>query len=255
MKAIKFTLSGNAAFFKKPEFNSYYYFTYGQIHRVALLGIFGAMLGLGGYNQQKESKSEYPEFYSELNDIKVAIVPRSEKGYFAKKVQIFNNSTGFASFEAGGNLIVKEQWLEQPAWDIYVLLDGNEWSEKIVQALEKKESIYTLYLGKNDHLANISDVEKVNLSKPVEASIEVISLCYKKDVRMMKESSGPIIKTKSEIKTFWQYEEDLPKGLTLQTNHYELDRLLMTNAKVEIITNNESFWQLEGSTGAVIQFI
>ena len=255
MKAIKFTLSGTAAFFKKPEFNSYYYFTYGQIHRVALLGMFGAMLGLGGYNQQHDSKSEYPEFYSELNDIKVAIVPRSEKGYFAKKVQTFNNSTGFASFEAGGNLIVKEQWLEHPSWDIYVLLDGNKWSEKIAQALSRKESVYTLYLGKNDHLANISDSEIVNLSKPIEASMEVVSLCHKKDVRTVKEPRGPIIKTKSEIKTFWQYEEDLPNGLTLQTNHYELDRFLLTNAKVEIITNNESFWQLEGSKGAVIQFI
>ena len=255
MKAIKFTLSGNAAFFKKPEFNSYYYFTYGQIHRVVLLGMFGAMLGLGGYNKQKDCQSEYPEFYSKLNDIKVAIVPNGEKGHFVKKIQAFNNSTGFASFEAGGNLIVKEQWLENPSWDIYVLLDGNEWSEKIAQALEKKESIYTLYLGKNDHLANISDVEKVNLSKLVGNLEEVISLCHKKNVKIAKESRGPIIKMKSEIKIFWQYEEDLPNKLTLQTNHYELDRLLLTNAKVEIVTDNESFWQLEGNKRAVIQFI
>jgi len=255
MRAIKFTLSGTAAFFKKPEFNSYYYFTYGQIHRVALLGMFGAMLGLGGYNQQKYSQSEYPEFYSELNDIKVAIVPRGEKGYFAKKIQTFNNSTGFASFEAGGNLIVKEQWLEHPSWDIYVLLNENQWSEKIAQALEKKESIHTLYLGKNDHLANISDVVMVNLAKPIDDLMEVVSLCFKNNVRIVKESSGPIIKTKSEIKTLWQYEEDLPNKLTLQTNHYEVDRFLLTNAKVESITSNEDFWQLAECKGAIIQFI
>ena len=43
MRALKFTLSGKNAFFKKPEVNAYFYFTYGQIHRVALLGILGAI--------------------------------------------------------------------------------------------------------------------------------------------------------------------------------------------------------------------
>ena len=52
MKAIRFTLSGKNAFFKKPEVNSYYYFSYGQIHKVALLGIFGAILGYGGYQRK-----------------------------------------------------------------------------------------------------------------------------------------------------------------------------------------------------------
>ena len=45
MKALKFTLSGKTAFFKRPEVNTYYYFTFGNIHKVALLGIFGAILG------------------------------------------------------------------------------------------------------------------------------------------------------------------------------------------------------------------
>ena len=39
MKVLRFTLSGKQAFFKKPEVNKYYYFTYGHIHRVALLGL------------------------------------------------------------------------------------------------------------------------------------------------------------------------------------------------------------------------
>ena len=46
MEAVKFTLSGRNAFFKKPEVNAYYYFTYSHIHKVALLGIFGAILGM-----------------------------------------------------------------------------------------------------------------------------------------------------------------------------------------------------------------
>ena len=46
MQALKFTLSGKTAFFKRPEVNTYYYFTFGNIHKVALLGIFGAILGI-----------------------------------------------------------------------------------------------------------------------------------------------------------------------------------------------------------------
>ena len=51
MEIVRFTLSGRSACFKKPEMNSYCYFTYGNIHKVALLGIFGAVLGYGGYGQ------------------------------------------------------------------------------------------------------------------------------------------------------------------------------------------------------------
>ena len=52
MKVLCFTLSGRTAFFKKPEVNSYVYFTYGNIHKIALLGIFGAILGYGGHTQK-----------------------------------------------------------------------------------------------------------------------------------------------------------------------------------------------------------
>lgn len=91
---------------------------------------------------------EYPEFYEKLNHLSVSIVPRNNKGYISKKVQCFNNSTGFASEEKGGNLIVKEQWLENPIWDIYVLLDCEE-AEKITDSIINKKCVYIPYFGKN----------------------------------------------------------------------------------------------------------
>ena len=124
MKALKFTLSGNSAFFKDNVINTVY-LTYGNIHRVALLGMFGAILGYGGYSKQndmlkKKNKkmSDYPEFYEKLKDIKISIVSNGKNGYFNKKLQTFNNSVGYASKEEGGNLIVKQFWLENPSWDI-----------------------------------------------------------------------------------------------------------------------------------------
>lgn len=53
MEVCKVTLKGRTAFFKKPDVNSYYYFTYYQIHKVFLLGIFGAILGYSGYESIK----------------------------------------------------------------------------------------------------------------------------------------------------------------------------------------------------------
>ena len=47
MEILRFNLSGKNAFFKKPEVNTFCYFTYGNIHKVALLGMFGAILGYG----------------------------------------------------------------------------------------------------------------------------------------------------------------------------------------------------------------
>ena len=52
---------------------------------------------------KKEEGIIYPEFYDKLKDIKISISPNNE-GYFEKKVQVFNNSVGYASKEQGGSL-------------------------------------------------------------------------------------------------------------------------------------------------------
>ena len=72
MKAIKFNLSGKFAHFKKPDVNSYAYFTYSHIHKIAVLGILGSILGLKGYNQFEPKEMKYPEFYEKLKDFKIS---------------------------------------------------------------------------------------------------------------------------------------------------------------------------------------
>lgn len=86
MKALKFTLSGKTAFFKRPEVNTNYYFTFGNIHKVALLGIFGAILGYQGYNATKDKG--LPEFYQKLHDLKIFNIPRNKMVIFQKKYNI-----------------------------------------------------------------------------------------------------------------------------------------------------------------------
>ena len=56
---------------------------------------------------------------------------------------MFNNSIGYASQEQGGNLIVKEQWLENPRWTIYVMINDNE-SQKLSEYLLEKKRLISL---------------------------------------------------------------------------------------------------------------
>lgn len=232
MKAVRFTLTGKNAFFKKPEVNAYCYFTYGQIHKVALLGIFGAILGYGGYNQkiwahrEKGDSLTDPEFYERLNNLKISVVPQNDRGYIPKKIQVFNNSVGYASEEQGGNLIVKEQWLENPKWDIYILIDCEE-AEKILQALEERRYVYIPYLGKNDHLADINDVEFIDLEKAVLNETEIHSLFP----RHIGEICLP--DDEDEIEEY-KYEEKLPSALNKYTNLYEYDTFCYTNLPVNV---------------------
>jgi len=222
MEVLKFTLSGKNAFFKKPEVNTYFYFTYNCIHKVAVLGIFGAILGYRGYNQMLGS-DDYPEFYEKLKGLKISVVPKSEDGCFSKKVQRFNNSVGYASKEQGGNLIVKEQWLENPAWDIYVLVTDEE-TRKLSDAILNKRCIYMPYLGKNDHPAEIKEAVIKEGIKVIEKSGAIQSLAPSKNLELDFDEEEFEIS-----ETLFKYEEFLPIALNPKTHLYETERFVYSN--------------------------
>lgn len=237
MEALKLTIEGKSAFFKKPDVNTYLYFTYGHIHKVALLGIFGAILGYKGYNQMTKEE-DFPEFYDKLSMLKIAIVPNNNKGIIDKKVNIFNNSVGYASQETGGNLIIKEQWLYNPSWDIYVLLDCEE-SKKLSNAIINRDYQYLPYLGKNDHIANITKVsiEDVTL---VNSELGKISSFFKKESFNIPESNL-FDDFEDDSEPIFKYEEKLPLTLSYETNSYILHSLIYTNNKVEIANTQNLF--------------
>lgn len=244
MEVIKFTLEGKFGFFKKPDVNTYLYFTYGNIHKVALLGMFGAILGYKGYNQmsfaekyKKEFKGLlennegcYPEFYEKLNHLKVAIIPKEIS--IKKKVQVFNNSVGYASKEKGGNLIVKEQWLENPSWDIYIAIDDEE-GRKLAKALMDSRFVYIPYLGKNDHLADIKNVELIPDVKVINSLCTINSLFVKDDFQIVENDEFDEVDDSEEDIPIFKYEEKLPISLEKTTNKYELRNFIYTNASLK----------------------
>ncbi|MTI46539.1 MAG: type I-B CRISPR-associated protein Cas5 [Firmicutes bacterium] len=252
MEIIKFTLGGKFGFFKKPDVNTYLYFTYGNIHKVALMGMFGAILGYKGYNQMsfykkykkdfedliEDNQKYYPEFYDKLNHLRIAIIPKEVS--FNKKVQVFNNSVGYASKEKGGNLIVKEQWLENPSWDIYIAIE-DEIGKDLAKVLIDRSFVYIPYLGKNDHLADIKNVELIS-DVEVVASIETIdSLFIKEDFEIVKEDNlYDFYSLKEDIPTF-KYEEKLPISLEKNTNKYEFKSFIYTNERLRKKSNTSVY--------------
>lgn len=219
MEALRFVLKGKTAFFKNPEVNTYYYFTYGNLHKPALLGLFGSILGYKGYEQGicKGQKTVYPEYYEKLKNIHVSIVPGKKDGHFYKKMQNFNNSVGYASKEQGGNLIVKEQWLENPEWIVYIQMDGEE-SRKLADAIIQQRCVYIPYLGKNDHPAVIRNPEMVSLKEIDAKEMKIHSLGIAKTLEFDWEDAS------------YKYEEFLPIALKESTNHYQSEKFVLTDA-------------------------
>lgn len=235
MNAISFKLSGKTACFSKPDVNVYAYFTYNNIHKPALFGLLGAIIGLGGYTQLHDKnrglkKSSlgyddgYPEFYEKLKHLKVSITPLAPNGYFSKKIQTFNNSVGYASQEAGGNLIVREQWLENPQWQIMILDDGSEMYQKIEEFLLNGKSVYIPYLGKNDHPAKIENVASIKLNDAIN-EIKISSLFDEKVLQISK------IPPRGELSFY--FKEISPFSLQSQYHFYdEYKHLIFTNHSI-----------------------
>ena len=253
MEVLRFTLSGKNAFFKKPEVNSYCYFTYGNIHRIVLLGIFGAILGYGGYSQMqdfsKKKKKEtlavsYPEFYEKLENVHISIlpVPEHRTGFIAKKVQSFNNSVGYASREQGGNLIVKEQWLENPKWEICLLVDCEE-AEKIKTAILAGKCVYYPYLGKNDHPADLSDA-RIEQAERIEFHMGRMDCLFPKDELDIAELDYD---EQEDLEAFgeFKYVEALPYRLDGWTNNYILRTFLYTDEFVKEINKDVAVYLLQ----------
>jgi CRISPR-associated protein Cas5h len=150
-RLISFDLKAEMGFLKKPDINDGIYLTYNMLHKPALLGILGAIAGMKGY----ERNGVFPEYYLKLKHLKVGIQPlESDKGNYTKEIVSYNNSTGFASNEEGGNLIVTEQILLKPEYRCYLLLNLENNDEKtLYDSILSYNAEFLPYLGKNDFSA------------------------------------------------------------------------------------------------------
>ena len=251
MKLISIELKSNFGFFKKPDINDSIYLTYNMIHKPALLGLFGAILGLEGHR----SYGKLPEYYVELQKerkLQIGIEPIGKgqtNGNFEKTTVKYNNATGHAS---AGTLNILEQILIKPAYRIYLELDENE---ELFRKLKNHEAVFIPYLGKNDfpcwwekfkedygNVTNISSETfkiKTIFRKPKDTTLNELR---------EQIAFGFIAGMRDKAEAVFSQFERLPTGFNEDLKQYsEPEEFVYTNMKFtkEKFSTDENFKQLE----------
>lgn len=254
-RLVSFDLQGDFGMLKKPDTNEPVYLTYNMLHKPALLGILGAILGLKGFQKQKE----LPEYYSLLKEVKVAIKPlQHENGNFSKTIIRYNNGTGMASEEQGGNLMIAEQTLVKPAYQCFIWLSSeNELHLSLWDRILSYSAEYIPYLGKNDCSVWWKNAKEhsFKIFEPSE-SFTIDSIFIKdKPVKSGKaESYFSLFRVNMDESPF-MYFENLPVGyIGAPLFQYELRNFAFTNAKLKSeYPLPEEFPVLKLDSGNIIQ--
>lgn len=164
VKLISVDLKSDFGFFRKPDANNTINLSYNMLHKPALLGILGAIIGLGGYSQAYNKEMEtalkkgekrnpkFPEYYEQFKEIKIGIEPLKphENGNFQKTVIKYSNTIGYAN-KSEGAYLTEESTLIKPSYKIYLLLDTTIGEQlKLQQYLKDGKAEYIPYFGKNE---------------------------------------------------------------------------------------------------------
>jgi CRISPR-associated protein Cas5h len=141
-KLISIDLKADFGFLRKPDTNDGISMSYNMLHKPGLLGIFGAILGLEGY----QKRGLLPEYYQKLKDLKVGIEPLDhQNGNFHKTTIVYTNTVGYANKD--GNFIAYENTLIKPSYRVYVVLAEGD---PLYTYLKNGHAEYIPYLGKNE---------------------------------------------------------------------------------------------------------
>jgi len=175
-------------FFKKPDMNENF-LTYNFIPKPAVLGILGAIQGLSGYNK----KNIRPEFYEKQQGIRVGITPgtvvktNSPPYYKFTKLEMpllktfvkYNNYHGYGSYESGGIANIVEQLLIKPAYRIFI----ENPPKSLISKLEKNESHFIPYMGKNEFLLSYIYEGQIKYSEVEKMVTMVDTIIFKEFVK------------------------------------------------------------------------
>lgn len=251
---ISVDLKADFGFLKKPDINEGIYLTYNMLHKPAIWGILGAIVGWEGYKE----KDQFPDYYEKLKNLKIGIQPlNSEKGNFPKTVIQYNNAVGYASLEAGGNLIVREQILIKPNFRCYILLQENfQYSSSIWEYLEKHQAEFLPYLGKNDFSLWWDNFQCYSFKIfPYDREYKISTIFMKSDQTlkdfMPKFTFIPF--GGSREANFMCFEE-LPIGFDERLLQYEKRQFVYTNFRFPKELKIDGLYQLEGKDELVQLF-
>lgn len=242
---VSFDLKAEFGFFKKPDINDIY-ITYNTLHKPALLGMLGAIIGLRGYQEN----GHIPQYLEALKHLKVGIQPlNSDKGNFTKSFIAYNNGTGFASSEAGGNLIITEQMLIKPAYRCFLLLDfSNVNDKKLYDNLKSNQAEFIPYMGKNDFSAwwdNFKEYE-THTEFDFDTDYEVATIFAKTEA--VSEYIVRSMNIFADNKSTWTFFEKLPIGFDEKLYQYVYSDFVFSNATFKKEMNmsaNGTFYKID----------
>ena len=252
MEVISFELSGKFAFFKKNENTRKLLLTYSHIHKVALMGLLGAITGLNGHRQRNRNNAQYPEFYEKLKNIRVAVIPFSKNneesfdGVFDVIKVETNNTTG-VSKEDGGNYRLIQQMLFNPAWRI--ILDISKLDEnmqnKLKYSLLNKQYRYIPYFGRRENFAYINNVEilEANLLEK-DTTIKVNGLFHENN---QKPKISLFLNNNDDFEYKYEHRETLPVSYINDEKcscYYKEDIFVLTNNNVTINSSCNNFYEI-----------
>jgi len=256
MKLISFDLQADFAFFRMPETNNTINLSYNIIHKPAVLGILGAVVGLSGYQE----KGKLPEYYEELKDLKIGVEPlMHDKGNYTKTNIKYTNTVGYAN--KGTNFLTEELTLVSPVYRIYLLLDrDNELHLALYDYLKKGESVYIPYLGKNEFSAwwNPSTFTEYSfLNKKINKGESVkIKSVFQKDIVLKGNTEAPfpdLLDIDFEEVNF-VYFERLPKDFDLELMQYDITEFAFSNYLIKNAHLIENLVFVEALNGYVQLF-
>ncbi len=234
-KLISIDIQADFGFFRKPDANNTIHLSYNIIHKPAILGILGAIIGLRGY----EKKGEFPEYYKILGDLKVGIEPlKSDNGSYSKTDIKYSNTAGYAN--AKTNYLTDELTLIKPNYRIYLLLNMTEdYSIKLYDYLKNAHSEYIPYFGKNEHYAwwskeSFTEYEYLEGLQNNDGSVSIKTI-FEKDVTLkenVEDDGFDLLNITDSIEAF-MYFERLPKGFDEELFQYELSDFVYTTFKIK----------------------
>ena len=176
-KAFSIDLVGEFALFKKNDTNDMVHISYNFIHKPAVLGIFGAILGFSGYSLSGQGRN--PDYYDKLKDIKIAIRPRYYEP-LKKVITGFNNATGMGSDD--GTWQIREQVLVgNPQIKYTVYIRDDEKNDELKQKFSRYETEYPLYFGKNEFFAHYENFVEYEVESIPYKPVIIESLFRKGD--------------------------------------------------------------------------
>lgn len=246
MKLISFDLKADFAFFRIPDTNATINLSYNIIHRPAVLGILGAIIGLDGYKE----KGKLPQYYDLLKDVRIGVEPLNhDKGNYSKTNIKYSNTVGYAN--KGTNFLTEELTLVKPEYRIYLLLhEDNGYQKQLIDNIRDGCAEFIPYLGKNEFTAwwSTNSYKEYHFSdekKPI-GSIKIKTI-FQKDMVLKNnvEAPFPDLLNFDNAESPFIYFERLPKDFDLSLMQYDLGEFAFSNYQIKNAQTLENLFFVE----------